>query len=163
MLAFHDRGTIVPFFTRTVSNYQGKEYPQSRPPNPHGPFGLWIGISLRARVRPKLLTKEIGCWEFPLESTSTVAGLLLFCFVDLFFKFAHIWKLDGFCMLLLLLFIPCWLWTIRARFCSDAIEQSIVGLFAPVIRIARWKIVRRKAERALSVKTYSKITNFRYF
>lgn len=66
-------------------------------------------------------------------------------------------------LLLLLLFVPCWLCTIRARFCFDAIEQSIVEFFAPVIRLARWKIVRRKAERALSVKTYSKITNFRYF
>lgn len=51
----------------------GKKCPQSRPSNPHGPFGFWIGISLRARVRPEPVTKEIGCWKFPLESTSTVA------------------------------------------------------------------------------------------
>lgn len=82
-LAFHGRSAQSSRFPGARRSHLGKKQnSQPKPSNPHGPFGFWTGISVRARVRPERVTKEIGCWKFPLESTSTSCSLLFFCFVD---------------------------------------------------------------------------------
>lgn len=158
-LAFHDRSAIFPFFfARPARSHFGQEVPTVEAVQP--PRTLWLlGRDLVASPRATG-TCDRGNWMLEISPGINLnrCRFLFFCFVDFFLKFAHILKLDGFCMwlmlmLLLLLFVPCWLWTIEGRFYSDAIGRSIVGLFAPVLRMARRKIVRRKAERALSVKT----------
>lgn len=133
--------------------------PNSKPSNPHGPFGFWTGISLRARVRPERVTKAIlMLMKLPLESTATVP--LFFCFVDFDLKvcthFKDGWILNVVVVDVVILFLvgseP-----VAGRFCPGAIGRSSVGLSH---LLARRKIARRKAENAL---TYSKITIFFYF
>lgn len=150
-LAFQDRSANLPAHPARGTSF-GVEGVPAVASNPHGPFGFWKGGS---RCEPACARNvwpgKLDAGNFPWNQPQPVPGFLFFCFVD-FWLSLHTFcsfKLDGFCMwLLLLLFVPCWLWH---RLRIDSIPTRSDGRlwdFPPsVLRVAPRKIARRKAER----------------
>lgn len=112
-------------------------------------------------------TFDQGNWMLQISSGINLnrSSIFFFCFVDVF-KSLHTFRswMDFACCCCCCYYLflvgtePLQVDSVPTRLNSRSWD-----LLPRVLRIARWKIARRKDELALSVKTYSEITNFLYF